>query len=101
MGWHACVLLHKSLHGLQAQLNEMTAAHASALSALTARLDAASKTIACLEQQLKSGQGELAEMEARVRSLHHELQVWCNMHLSILTNQITGACHCQLQYSSP
>ena len=56
----------------------MSAAHASALSALNNRLDSASKSITHLKQQMESGQGELAEMEARVRALHHDLQVGDN-----------------------
>lgn len=60
----------------------MSAAHASALSVLSSRLDEATESIADLEQNLKSGQGELAEMEARVRALHHDLQVGCSMQLS-------------------
>ena len=79
--------LRPALLGMQAKVRAMSAAHASALSALTERLDGASASITCLEEQLRSGRGELAEMEARVRSLHHELQVSRKMHLSVSEGQ--------------
>lgn len=84
---------------MQAKIRGMSAAHASALSALTERLDAASASIANLEEQLETGRGELAEMEARVRSLHRELQVWCNMRLPVLEGQICYMNVLQLQRS--
>jgi len=74
----SCSCASLRLVDLQARVSEMSAAHASALSALNDRLDSASKSIAHLKQQMESGQGELAEMEARVRALHHDLQVGDN-----------------------
>ena len=60
---------------MQARINELSAAHASTLHALKERLDGASQSSVQLEEQVRSGQGELAEMEARVRELHRDLQV--------------------------
>ena len=60
---------------LQASIEEMSAAHAAALSALNERLQDASRATAQLEQQVKSGQGEVADLEARARALHRDLQV--------------------------
>ena len=94
----ACCCIWICVGGVQAQLSDMSAAHTSALNALTERLDGALKSIACLEQQLKSGQGELAEMEARVRSLHHELQVWCKLQLSMFARDTLVACCCCLAH---
>lgn len=56
-------------------MDELSAAHASTLHALNERLDGASQSTAQLGEQVRSGQGELAEMEARARELHRNLQV--------------------------
>ena len=46
-----------------------------ALRKLNERLDGAAESIAQLERQVRSGQGELADLEARARALHRDLQV--------------------------
>ena len=46
-----------------------------ALRKLNERLDGAGESIAQLERQVRSGQGELADLEARARALHRDLQV--------------------------
>ena len=56
-------------------MDELSAAHASTLHALNERLGVASQSTAQLGEQVRSGQGELAEMEARARELHRNLQV--------------------------
>ena len=56
-------------------MDELSAAHALTLHALNERLDSASQSTAQLEEQVRSGQDELAEMEARARELHRNQQV--------------------------
>lgn len=46
-----------------------------ALRKLNVRLDGAAESIARLEGQVRSGRGELADLEARARALHRDLQV--------------------------
>jgi uncharacterized protein YydD (DUF2326 family) len=62
---------------MQARIDELSAAHASTLHALNERLDGASQSYVQLKEQVRSGQGELAEIEARARELHRDLQVNC------------------------
>ena len=60
---------------MQARIGKLSATHELALRELNERLDGAAESIAQLECRVRSEQGELADLEARARALHHDLQV--------------------------
>ena len=69
---------------MQARIGELSTAHELALRKLNERLDGAAESIAQLERQVRSGQGELADLEARARALHRDLQVGALVVLLLL-----------------